>query len=161
MGLEKGAELTENEFSAFSIVDASELYELDRVCRLSPWTRDGFASELMEAHTLCFGKRDERGISAFIMSHVYLDEAHILKIGVRPDVRRQGIALRLLEYSARQFAIRGVISAYLEVRRSQGSARALYEKCGFLQSGERKQYYGPEEGHPDKTEDAILYTLRI
>jgi ribosomal-protein-alanine N-acetyltransferase len=161
MGLRKGVELSDNEFNAFSIADADELYELDRVCRLSPWSREGFSSELKESHTLCFGKRDDQGISAFIMSHVYLDEAHILKIGVRPDVRRHGIASRLLNYTVAQFLACGVKSAYLEVRRSQTSARALYEKNSFVLTGERKNYYGQEEGYPDGTEDAILYTLSL
>lgn len=161
MELRKGVELEEGEFSAFSVSDGNELFELDRICRLSPWSLEGFCSELQESYTFCWGKRDRDGIVAFIMVHVILGEAHILKIGVRPDARRQGIATRLLNYSIAQFARLGVGSSYLEVRRSQTSARALYEKMGFVPTGERRNYYNNEDGHPGECEDAILYSLGV
>ena len=42
-------------------------------------------------------------------------------------------------------------AVFLEVRRSNVSARRLYESCGFSAIGERRNYYKLP------TEDAILY----
>ncbi len=157
----KGAELESDEFSAFSISDADELYQLDRICKLSPWSMDGFRSEFGETYSYCWGKRGEQGIEAFIMVHLFLDEAHLLKIGVSPRIRRQGVATRLLDYAISQCVQRGMRSMYLEVRRSQLAAQALYTKLGFLRTGERLNYYSKEEGYEEESEDAILYTLTI
>lgn len=158
---EKGAEQSRDEFCAFSASDARALYQLDRQCLLSPWTFDGFVTELEQSYTYCWGKRGARGIIAFVMLHVIVDEAHVLKIGVAPDFRRQGIARRLLDFAIRKVSSIGVRQAYLEVRRSQAGARALYEVSGFRQSGERRDYYGREDGHESEREDAILYTLNM
>lgn len=157
----KGAERSKDEFCAFSASDARALFTLDRQCLLSPWTFEGFLSELEQPYTYCWGKRDARGIIAFIMVHLILDEAHVLKLGVSPEFRRQGIAHRLLSYSLHKVTASGAVRAYLEVRRSQAGARALYEGLGFRQSGERRDYYGPEEGHQSEREDAILYDLTL
>ena len=43
----------------------------------------------------------------------------------------------------------------LEVRKSNGPAIRLYEKCGFEKAGERKNFYSTP------TEDALLYTLYL
>lgn len=44
---------------------------------------------------------------------------------------------------------------YLEVREHNPSARALYEKLGFVEVGKRKDYYK----YP--ADDAVLYTLSV
>ena len=161
MGWKKGVELDTQEFCAFSISDADELYELDRICRLSPWSVEGFRAEFSETYSYCWGRRDERGIVAFVMLHLFLDEAHILKIGVAPEARRQGIATRLMQFAIARGVERGMRSAYLEVRRSQVSAQSLYERVGFMRSGLRPNYYTKEDGYEQETEDALLYTLTI
>jgi ribosomal protein S18 acetylase RimI-like enzyme len=48
----------------------------------------------------------------------------------------------------------GIISIYLEARKSNEAAIALYKKHGFDQVGQRKNYYA------DPAEDAILMAVR-
>jgi len=76
--------------------------------------------------------------------------AEILNIAVRSDMRRCGIASLLLG-SVEEIAVGLKLdSIMLEVRESNISARALYEKFGFLVNGRRKNYYSKPR------EDAIL-----
>jgi ribosomal-protein-alanine N-acetyltransferase len=49
----------------------------------------------------------------------------------------------------------GIKKAYLEVRRSNTAALALYTGFGFVQTGIRKGYY------PDNKEDALLFSLNL
>jgi ribosomal-protein-alanine N-acetyltransferase len=49
----------------------------------------------------------------------------------------------------------GCRAIFLEVRAANGSAIALYERCGFRREGTRRAYYALLE------EDAVLMTLRL
>jgi ribosomal-protein-alanine N-acetyltransferase len=49
--------------------------------------------------------------------------------------------------------VEGALKVFLEVRRSNEAALALYHKLGFIEDGVRKRYYS------DNHEDAILMML--
>jgi ribosomal-protein-alanine N-acetyltransferase len=78
------------------------------------------------------------------------DEAHVTTIGVIPEYRRRGLGellfLALLEEAIR----RQVTWVTLEVRVSNASALALYNKYGFTIQGRRPRYYS------DNNEDAFI-----
>lgn len=103
---------------------------------------------------LPFVRRGERGsgetIAGFGGMWVLYDEAHVTTIGVAPDHRGNGLGeLLLIELfeAARQ---RDAEWVTLEVRVSNDSAQALYQKYGFTQQGIRKRYYS------DNGEDAYI-----
>jgi ribosomal-protein-alanine N-acetyltransferase len=79
-----------------------------------------------------------------------LDEFHINNLAVLPDYRRQGIASALLARVLAEGAVVGIRRATLEVRRSNDSARRLYERFGFATIGVRRAYY------TSPVEDAIV-----
>ena len=63
-----------------------------------------------------------------------------------PFVRRQGIAEGLILALIADLKARESHCLTLEVRDSNASARALYEKLGFSEIGRRKNYYcNPKE----------------
>jgi ribosomal-protein-alanine N-acetyltransferase len=79
-----------------------------------------------------------------------VDEMHIMNVAVAPQARRQGLARWLLVFSMRKAAREGACRAYLEVRKSNREAQALYGGLGFRQAGSRRDYYR------EPTEDAVL-----
>jgi len=92
--------------------------------------------------------RGEDGVPvAYLGGMCIAGEAEIYRVAAHPEHRRQGLGEQLVRALA---AMNGVDAIFLEVRRSNAPARALYEKCGFTVCGERKNYYE----HP--TEDAVL-----
>lgn len=64
-------------------------------------------------------------------------EREVLNIAVHPDLRRRGIARRLLE--AELASARA--ARFLEVRESNKAAIKLYESLGFRPTGRRHEYY--------------------
>lgn len=78
------------------------------------------------------------------------DEGELLRIGVSPEYRRQGVGQVLLDHMDYFVLENGIYSVWLEVRESNEPARALYEKSGFVTQGCRKKYYH----RPD--EDAVI-----
>jgi len=94
-----------------------------------------------------------RPVLAYSGFWVFLDEAHISTIAVRPEYRRRGLGELLIVTmieDARGLRCRHMT---LEVRASNVGAQKLYQKFGFEFVGRRKGYY------TDNWEDALLMTL--
>ena len=79
-----------------------------------------------------------------------VNEAHIVSIAVRESYRRRGLGELLLSEALDLALANKQESVTLEVRRSNESAQALYEKYRFLKVGVRRRYYS------DNNEDAII-----
>lgn len=87
----------------------------------------------------------------FALARRTLDEAELLLLAVRPDARRCGIGLALVEAIADEARLRGAIRLMLEMR-DGNPALALYSATGFSQIGRRRDYY---RGRDRSLHDAI------
>jgi [ribosomal protein S18]-alanine N-acetyltransferase len=95
----------------------------------------------------------ERAVVGVVVTWLIVDEAHIATLAVHPELRRQGIARKLLCVALKDAAENGMLSALLEVRAGNVAAQDLYRKFGFEIVGHRPRYY------QDNQEDALLMTL--
>jgi ribosomal-protein-alanine N-acetyltransferase len=91
-------------------------------------------------------------IVGYVGVWLMVDQAHIVAIAVREEYRRQGLGELLLAEAVELALANGQESVTLEVRRSNESAQALYEKYRFLKVGVRRRYY------TDNKEDALVMT---
>lgn len=82
------------------------------------------------------------------------DDAHVTSLAVAGEARRRGHGRRLVTALVAMAGSLRVEAVTLEVRVSNGAARALYRGCGFEEVGERRRYY------PDG-EDAVIMTLAL
>ena len=80
-------------------------------------------------------------VIGYVGSQTVLDGTDMMNIAVSPQHRRKGVAEALVNTLIRDLQKKGVIFLMLEVRKSNTSAIALYEKLGFVQVGIRKNYY--------------------
>jgi [ribosomal protein S18]-alanine N-acetyltransferase len=131
--------------------------DLDRVCQIeqavfsSPWSRGSFECEFGDGGTsFSWVAVAGRNVIGYIIAWLVEDELHIGNIAVDPERRGQGVGRALLTYCLARAAARGVSRATLEVRMSNETAIALYEKNGFVPVAIRKRYY------TDNGEDAIV-----
>jgi ribosomal protein S18 acetylase RimI-like enzyme len=69
------------------------------------------------------------------------DEFELLRIGVLPEFRGQGLGFKLMQGFLAQ--TKGAV--FLEVASMNNHAVALYKKCGFVEVGRRKGYYGDDD----------------
>jgi ribosomal-protein-alanine N-acetyltransferase len=134
--------------------DVTAVAALEAECFTNPWTREMLARELHQSTVARVYALRLPGyrVAAFCACWLLVDELHINTIAVHPDVRRQGLASRLMEHLLAAAATEGAERAILEVRRSNVPAQRLYERLGFRVTGVRRNYYTQPE------EDALLLT---
>ena len=94
-------------------------------------------------------------LQGFVVAHLAGEEWEIENIVIAPQMQRRGLGEKLLKQLIKFAGARKAAKVILEVRESNHPARNFYKKCGFLQIGERKNYYS------NPTENAPLYQYII
>ncbi len=102
-------------------------------------------------------QRTPVSVAGFILTQRVLDEVTILYLSIDPRYRRKGLARQLVQ--ALQVAV-GRQTIMLEVRQSNEPARALYQQCGFMQVGERVNYYRSAKSSSGR-EAALLLNWQV
>ena len=123
-----------------------QIAALEKLCFADPWSEMSIASELQSIWSHWLVALEEEQVVGYVGSQSSIDEADIMNIAVHPDFRRKGIAEALINRLAADLKARSIHALMLEVRVSNNSAIALYEKLGFREVGRRKNYYrNPKE----------------
>lgn len=132
--------------------DVDEVYSIEEIIHPGHhWSKDSFFNEIANnlAYYWCV-KNTENKILGFIGTWQIFEEAHITTLGVAPEFRRQQLAQILIIQAIEECYKNMVKYVTLEVRESNVSAIALYEKFLFESIGMRKNYY------QDNNENAII-----
>jgi ribosomal-protein-alanine acetyltransferase len=80
-------------------------------------------------------------VVGFLIGRQTGEEAEVLNLAVAPGNRRRGEGGGLLKMAVEEFRTRGVSRVFLEVRESNATGIAFYEKHGFSKTGRREGYY--------------------
>ena len=146
--------MTTIELRRLVLGDLREIEEIERRSYGTPWSRSMFAGELAKPSSICLGafganEQEDRLVGYLIVSR-YVDAWHVMNVAVDPDHRSRGIATMLLERLFELTADDARRGYTLEVRVSNATAIALYERLGFEARGIRRGYY------TDNREDALI-----
>ncbi|MFW6117736.1 MAG: ribosomal protein S18-alanine N-acetyltransferase [Thermoproteota archaeon] len=102
------------------------------------------------AYIMC---RIETGLSIFGL-HGLIKKGHIVSLAVLPQHRRRGIGQALVKGAMENMYSYKAEQCFLEVRKSNGPAIALYKKLGFQISRTVQHYYADGE-------DAYLMSINL
>ncbi|WP_251861522.1 ribosomal protein S18-alanine N-acetyltransferase [Clostridium sp. Marseille-Q2269] len=126
--------------------------EIDSLSFSVPWSKISYETELKNkfAKYIIVVDKTNNKVLGFAGMWLIIDECHITNIAVHPNYRGLGIGNilmnEIIEF-CKQHTITGIT---LEVRESNTTAKNLYYKHGFKDSGIRKGYYS------DNNENALL-----
>jgi len=136
--------------------DLPRVAALERESYVFPWSDQIFADCLRVGYH-CVVVDTSAGVAGYGVLSMGAGEAHVLNLCVAEAFRRHGIGRGLLLALLTHARDRGVRDAFLEVRRSNRAAIALYHQLGFECVGTRRGYYQAHEGR----EDALVYRLEL
>ena len=135
--------------------DIARLAELERICFSDPWSPAGLREKISATLAIGLVALSGKTIIGYAIARYAADSGEILNLAVAPDPRREGVAAHLIDALLEGLRSRKVREVYLEVRESNGPARALYKDKGFTVAGMRRAYYR----YP--TEDALVLRLQL
>jgi ribosomal-protein-alanine N-acetyltransferase len=130
--------------------------QLDQQCLGGLWKEEGYQREIESPNSdllvlqSSLLSQNHPSIIGLGCLWAIVEEAHITILAVHPDYRQQGLGQILLFTLMAIAHARKLEWATLEVRASNQSAIALYQKFGFEPVGTRRKYY------QDTGEDALI-----
>lgn len=121
----------------------------------APWSETSIASELQNPLSLWLVAEQDGEFLGYIGSQTVQGESDMLNLAVLPEHRRAGIGAALVTALCEALAAAGSKRLTLEVRVSNGPAKALYARLGFAEIAKRPRYYSRP------TEDALLFRREL
>lgn len=126
----------------------------------SPLVLQGLLVSSHHCRVLCSSDESADALLGFAEFTVVTDECELLNLAIDPDVQGCGLGRALLRAVLQEARDRGCVHCFLEVRRSNDAAIALYTGEGFVLQGVRKGYYAARTPQ-QAAEDALLYARAL
>jgi len=123
--------------------DVDDVAAIERSAFSDPWSANSFRA-LFGNPLVHFAVAEDPitgRLHGYVVTWFVMDEGEIANLAVAEDVRRGGVGARLLDHALDTARERRCQVVFLEVRESNGAARALYASRGFEVAGRRSKYY--------------------
>ena len=154
--------------------DLDQIMTIEPAIYSHPWTRGNFSDSLNNGYSAWVlefkdlqntalnntALKNTTEIIGYALIMMVLDEAHLLNLSIVKSHQKHGLGRYLLEHMLQIAKNYHAANVFLEVRPSNVSAIALYEKLGFCEMAVRRAYY-PADPKISKAarEDALLMGL--
>jgi ribosomal-protein-alanine N-acetyltransferase len=132
-----------------------KILEIENFSFSAPWSMNGFLRELENPVSQLWALISDKVLLGYLCFWTVLEEMQLLDLAVHPGYRGRGHGSCLLTKMIDLGLEKRVSRIWLEVRVSGSTARRLYEKFGFVESGLRRNYYN------DPPEDAVVMSLGV
>lgn len=123
---------------AASSADLGAVAAIEAAAFPDPWSPAAFRAHLDDLFLVA---EADGAVIGYLIAWAAKPEAEVLNLAVTSTARRRGAGRALLQEALTRLAATGVSSVYLEVRRSNAAARALYAAAGFREAAVRRGYY--------------------
>jgi ribosomal-protein-alanine N-acetyltransferase len=133
------------------LADINSVYQLEVQCHSHPWSEKIFLSNFGSRYFNHLLLEDEKVIGYFVASSV-AGEVTLMNLVISPARQGAGYGRILLQFLIEYSKKKGEEEIWLEVRASNITALALYDKLGFMEVERRQGYYPCAKGR----EDAIV-----
>ena len=128
--------------------DIDAVLEIEHASFPAPWPRSMFEDEIARTDSRIWLVLESDGeVLGFGGVMIVAEDAHVMNLAIRADVRRKGLASALLAHLASKALMEGATHLTLEVREGNRAAQALYETAGLRSVGTRPGYYDESREH--------------
>jgi ribosomal-protein-alanine N-acetyltransferase len=161
--------------------DLPDISAIEVLSFSNPWHPDTFRSLLTRDRVRVLAAAHDGNVIGYAVLWWVLDQGELANLAVHPEFQGKSVGSRLLDRVLTEAKAVGIESLFLEVRKSNETARRLYARRGFVQVSMRRGYYrnppedacvlvrtlGPaadveaESPSSDPHEDPPDYTVRI
>ncbi|MCQ2467554.1 MAG: tRNA (adenosine(37)-N6)-threonylcarbamoyltransferase complex dimerization subunit type 1 TsaB [Clostridia bacterium] len=144
-------QVREAQLSEASTINVLEAEGIDH-----PWTFEAVKALINDDNKVALVAVDKltNEVLGYIGASWVIDEAEVGNLCVFGKYRRIGVATKIMDAFISFMKEKGVKTIFLEVNHDNYKAISLYEKCGFVLYGTRKDYYG-------QGKDADLYKIEL
>jgi ribosomal-protein-alanine N-acetyltransferase len=144
-------EITQQNFLKFQ----EDILYIEKSAFPSPWDLNAFSKEIDRSISHVWALVVDDFLAGYICFWIFAGEIHLMNVAVHQTCRGKGWGYRLVSKMIEVGVTQGAETAWLEVRPSNLTARALYKKVGFVEVGRRPRYY------TDTREDAIIMSIPL
>ena len=133
------------ELRAWTKEDIDQIAALESVCFSDPWTKEMLLKSFVSPIFYSVLIEEQGEILGYACETVMFEDAEIAIVAVAPKHRKKGLGKLLMERLENIAISRGAEQTFLEVRKSNAAALALYEGFGFEKIRTRERYYADGE----------------
>ena len=133
--------------------DIDKIAQIEAFSFIDPWSKSNLEDVLKYPYYKSFLLEEGGQVCGYGCITVMFERAEVANIAIAAPFRGRGLAKFLLHTMHNAAKMLGAEESFLEVRVSNATAIALYEKCGYERYGIRARYYG--------NEDALLMRKRL
>jgi ribosomal-protein-alanine N-acetyltransferase len=133
--------MSEVYFRKMTEKDLEKVFALENEIFTDPWSMNAFKSDLGNEMAFPLVAEFEQSVIGYASLYIVADEVQIGNFAIAPGFRKRGVARKMMDEISRIAAERKCCSILLEVRESNRPAQSLYESCGFVPAGKRRDYY--------------------
>ncbi len=143
-------------FRPMSEVDLEKVMKIEEGVYEFPWSI-GIFQDCLRVGYCCWILEQGDKVSGYGIMSVLAGEAHILNLCIKSDLQQNGLGKEMLDYLIDLAKAHNADVMFLEVRPSNGQALKIYERSGFDEVGNRKDYYPAKFGR----EDAVILAKQL
>lgn len=135
--------------------DMPEVLDIEKSSFEFPWSEEDFIRCLRQRN--CIGmvaEYDER-VVGFMIYELHKDQLHVLNFSVRPDVRRRGVGMQMVNKLVGKLSQQRRNRIVLEIRETNLAAQMFFKNLGFRAVSVLRDYYD------DTVEDAYVMQYRF
>ena len=143
-------------FRPMSEVDLEKVMKIEEGVYEFPWSI-GIFQDCLRVGYCCWILEQGDKVSGYGIMSVLAGEAHILNLCIKSDLQKNGLGKEMLDYLIDLAKVHNADVMFLEVRPSNGQALKIYERSGFDEVGNRKDYYPAKFGR----EDAVILAKQL
>lgn len=135
--------------------DMPEVLNIEKSSFEFPWSEEDFIRCLRQRN--CIGmvaEYDER-VVGFMIYELHKDQLHVLNFSVRPDVRRRGVGMQMVNKLIGKLSQQRRNRIVLEIRETNLAAQMFFKNLDFRAVSVLRDYYD------DTVEDAYVMQFRF